>query len=454
FREVLLDNVNQLKNLKNRIEITEGGYFQYWNSDASLIIEQEPSFKFIEWIDSTMVIRRVEPYEGNEEAVGLDISKLDYRNSDWNKAKADSIFNLTHWMELVQGDRAFLVDAPVYIEGTFMGTITAGLDFTDRFNEIMQGLDEYHVELRDEKGTLFYSFGDEDTVSYSELRSTHEIAIGDAATTRWEARITPNSLFAETNSISVDYVILALALTLCLLLAMSTNFMLKASTAEKTARNANSQLAESLHEKEILLAEIHHRVKNNLAIIIGLIELHKSEVTENELSFILNETQNRIYSISGVHELLYETENFSDISFNEYIEKLVHRVQQTYGSDERKITISRDLHSFSVNINQAIPLGLLLNELITNSFKHAFRGMENGRIYIGLEESDDSIAIIYRDNGSDFDVSRFEKADSLGLVLIKTLMQQLSAGYSFMDNDGFGIRFEFPISNKGAHANI
>lgn len=455
FREVLLDNVNRLQNLEHRLEVTEGDYFEYWNSDAALIVEQKPSFKFVEWIDSSMVIQKVEPYEGNEEAVGLDISKLDYRNADWNKARTDSVFNLTHWLELVQGDYAFLVDAPVYIKGIFRGTITAGMDFTDRFDSIMQGLDEYHIELRDDKGTMFYTFGaTTDTASYTALRSNYEIIINDAADTRWTATIVPNHLFSAANSASLTYLSLGLAFTLCLLLSLSFYFMQKSSAAENASNRANKQLADSLNEKEVLLAEIHHRVKNNLAIIIGLIELHKSEVTYEEVEFLLNETQNRIYSISGVHELLYETENFANISFNEYIGKLVDRVQQTYGSGSRKVRIRKDLQGFNVNINQAIPLGLLLNELITNSFKHAFNGRDYGEIDINLEEIGNSVAITYRDNGSDFDVSRFKNADSLGLTLIKTLLDQLSASYSFLDNEGFGMRFEFPINDKGAHSNI
>ncbi|MDX1641584.1 MAG: hypothetical protein R3220_07790, partial [Balneolaceae bacterium] len=104
FNGTLKENVSRLENLKHRLEMTEGDYFEYWNRDAARIVETEESFKFVEWIDSTMTIQRVEPYKGNEEAVGLDISVLDYRNSDWYKARRDSVFNMTHWLELVQGD--------------------------------------------------------------------------------------------------------------------------------------------------------------------------------------------------------------------------------------------------------------------------------------------------------------------------------------------------------------
>lgn len=98
FRVILTENVDRLENLKHRLELTNGNYFQYWEQDAARIIESSNTLSFMEWIDSTMVIQRVQPYEGNEEAVGLDISQLEYRKSDWQRARRDSSFNMTHWL--------------------------------------------------------------------------------------------------------------------------------------------------------------------------------------------------------------------------------------------------------------------------------------------------------------------------------------------------------------------
>ena len=149
FHDVLMQNIYLLENLKRRLQFTNGEFFDHWSEDAKSIIEQEASFKFVEWIDSNMIIQRVEPFEDNEEALGLDISGIDYRRGDWNQARTDSTFNLTNWVELTQGNYAFLVDEPVYFGGKFQGSITAGMDFSASFNTIMQGLEEYHVRLAD-----------------------------------------------------------------------------------------------------------------------------------------------------------------------------------------------------------------------------------------------------------------------------------------------------------------
>lgn len=571
FKDAFLGNVTRLENLKRRLEVTDGDYFEYWNSDAALIIEQQPSFLFVEWIDSSMVIQMVEPIEGNEEAMGLDISGLSYRNADWNKARRDSVFNLTHWLELVQGDYAFLVDAPVYYRGEFRGTITAGMDFTQPFNEIMQGLDQYHITIKDEKGTTFYTIGtSEGTSSFEDMSITRSINVDDASKSTWTVTMVPNHIFAEANFMTKNALTLGLGLLLCLLLSISFFFMQKSSAAEKSYKTANQKLralidsspiaiyvlnfegevvdlwnnaaermlgwtAEevkdtflptvakdhirefgslldklkeegrltnievnrkrkdgtegqfrlnvgtidsseeqmlvlleditkekeyekklkmSLREKEVLLAEIHHRVKNNLAIIIGLIELHKEEVTEDKTSALLNETQNRIYSISGVHELLYQTDSFSEIGIDEYIDKLIERMQLTYQGDKHRVNIERNISSFHVNINQAIPLGLLFNELITNSFKHAFNGVENATISIEIIEKSDLLEVTYEDNGKGFEAEVFDQTSTLGITLIKTLMKQLSADYTLHDSSNFGITFRFKVKEKGAHSNI
>lgn len=571
FDVTLKENIGRLKNLKSRLEMTNGAYFEYWNRDAAQIVQTENTFKFVEWIDSTMTIQRVEPYEGNEEAVGLDISILDYRNSDWLKARSDSVFNMTHWLELVQGDYAFLVDEPVYINGRFYGTVTAGMDFTNQFYDIMQGLDEYHVKIADDRGVVFFTFGSSEGIDeFRNLSVSQTIEVGDANMSVWTVTMVPNHLFADINSISNNKLVLALVLILSGLVAASFFFSLKSAAAERTSKKANKQfrafidaapvgiyvidsegivvdfwntaaeemlgwkqeevqgnflphitheykedfkrimedikrnegvsnyevrrkrkdgterlfrlhvsnvigeeeqmmvlleditkekeyeqkLKKSLDEKSILLSEVHHRVKNNLAIIIGLIELQNEEVLDDETKSNLYETKNRIYSISGVHELLYQTDNFSEISFVQYINELVNRLQQTYDDSNNPVTIKKNITGLSVNINQAIPLGLLLNELITNSYKHAFNGADNPEISLILVEQDGFMEIQYEDNGNGFDVEIFDKASSLGVTIIKTSLSQLSADYEIFSNPGFSIRFRFPVQHKGAHSNL
>ncbi|WP_138432061.1 histidine kinase dimerization/phosphoacceptor domain -containing protein [Fodinibius saliphilus] len=572
FQDAISEDVDKLKNLKKRLEITNGSYFNYWNKDASLTIEQDSTFKFIEWINDSGIIKRVEPYIDNKEAIGLDITTLDYRYPDWSKARKDSLFNLTHWLELVQGDHAFLVDAPVYIQDQFHGTITAGIDPSPHFDKTLNTFDEYHVLIQDDRGNNFYSFGDSTgTAQLHEFRAIQKISFGDASNSVWIATITPNHLFKKANSTKSNTFSLILALVLCGLVSISFFFGLKSLAAENSLLKTNKRLRslidssplaicvinthgivtdfwnsaaenmfgwksenvvghllplidekeiedfkeliqnsikkggltnkeiikerkdgskgifmlnigmisggeemlvlleditevkqyqqkikKSLNEKEFLLTEIHHRVKNNLAIIVGLIDLQKDRISDEQIIPILNETQSRIHSISGVHELLYQADDFTEICLGEYVDKLLDKLQQTYQGTERPVLISKEIGSFGVNINQAVPLGLLINELITNSFKHAFSNTQIPKITLSIDQEDEVIKIHYQDNGEGLDQKVFEGKNSLGLNLVRTLIKQLGANYklSSSNNPGFGIHLEFSVSGKGPHSNI
>ena len=213
------------------------------------------------------------------------------------------------------------------------------------------------------------------------------------------------------------------------------------------------QLENSVHEKEVLLSEVHHRVKNNLAIIVGLIELQKEGLSDEDLKIILNQTQNRIFSISGVHELLYNTDSFTEISFEEYAIKLIDRIRGMFESRGKHISFKHEFNSTNLNINQAIPLGLLLNELITNSFKHAFDKGE-GTISISLREDKGEIKVIYKDDGKGFSDDIFESSTTMGVTLIKTLLDQLGADHKLETESGFSLTFTFKVKEKGSHSNI
>lgn len=571
FQNALLDNLNKLTNLKKRLEITDGNYFKYWNKDAAFIVNQNPSFHFVEWIDSTGIIKRVEPLSDNREAIGLDITKLDYRSSNWLKAKKDSVLNLTPWLELIQGDFAFLIDEPIFIRNEFRGTITAGIDPTLQFNNIMQGLEKYHVKIRDDKGTLFYSFGDSSGIQdLNHFKVYRQIQVTDVNNGEWSMTMVPNQLFMEDDALNGNMDGFVMAVILCCLISASFFFMLKSSAAEKSHKEANQKLRslidssplaifivntdgivtdfwndaaqemfgwkqhavlggtmpfvkdenreqfkklmrsciedgelkneevivtrkdgsegifllnvgminqdeqqmlvmveditelkqyerkleQSLEEKEVLLSEIHHRVKNNLAIVAGLISLQKESVNNEGISHLLNETQNRIFSIAGVHELLYKTETFSEICLSDYIDRLLKQLQDTYGS--QSVQFSKSFNEFNVSINQAVPFGLLLNELITNSYKHAFNHTKDPKISLDLKESDGTIEFTYKDNGKGLSENDFETMNSLGLTLIRTLLRQIEADYK-VDNsnhDGFNISFTSSHLKKGAQSNL
>jgi two-component sensor histidine kinase len=211
---------------------------------------------------------------------------------------------------------------------------------------------------------------------------------------------------------------------------------------------AEEQTRAALGEKEILLKEIHHRVKNNFAIISSLIKLQERG-SKNEKSIkLLEDIHNRIRIMSLIHENLYQSKNIKSIDFGDYIRIVSSELYQMYVSNPNKIVLKIDVESVQLTIEQAMPCGLALNEILTNSFKYAFpedRG-DIGEITISLHETKDNlIEMVVGDNGVGIPEGiDIEGADTLGLKLVTALTKQLGGEYALDRNSGtkFTITFQ------------
>jgi len=204
-------------------------------------------------------------------------------------------------------------------------------------------------------------------------------------------------------------------------------------------------IRKSLKEKETLLAEVHHRVKNNLAIISGLLEMQAFNTEDEQLLDKLSESQSRIHSIAMVHEQLYSSDSFSEIALDKYIDDLVKKIIDSMSDTQKEIRVNKNMESIHLKVSQAVPCGLLLNELITNSYKHAFTNRDKGQIDITLQRHDHTIALSVADNGRGLpDGFSMEEQSSLGMTLIETLIMQLDGDLEISSQDGarFEITFE------------
>ncbi|MEY3236082.1 MAG: hypothetical protein RI883_183 [Bacteroidota bacterium] len=197
------------------------------------------------------------------------------------------------------------------------------------------------------------------------------------------------------------------------------------------------QIKESLKEKEVLLKEIHHRVKNNLQVISSILNLQSSFVSDERTLEILEESRNRIHSMATIHENLYLTTNFSSIDFAGYLENLTTKLISSYHVKPVVITLRTELSKINLLLDQAIPCGLLVNELITNAIKYAFIERNEGEIFIGLKEKKDIIELRIEDNGIGLPPN-FEilKSNSLGLQLVSTLVEQLDGEINIINGKG------------------
>lgn len=190
----------------------------------------------------------------------------------------------------------------------------------------------------------------------------------------------------------------------------------------------DKKLNQNLIEKELLLKEIHHRVKNNMQIIIGLLQLQELYVNDEKINPIFNDINNRVKAMSLVHELLYQSDDLSFIDFNSYVVKLCKHISSSYKESASKIEFVFESQPHFLTIDTAIPLGLLVNELLTNALKYAFNGRENGKIELGVKEEKDKFVFYFSDNGIGLPQSiDFENATTLGLNLIHRLASQINA---------------------------
>jgi len=213
-----------------------------------------------------------------------------------------------------------------------------------------------------------------------------------------------------------------------------------------TKRYENEQqVKESLKEKHTLLQEIHHRVKNNLQVISSLLNLQLKDIESEKDRQLFMDSQNRIKSIALIHESLYHTGNLSKINFRDYTEKLISRLFTIFHTDHTRIKYNIDIPNIEFGLKKAIPCGLILDELITNSLKYAFPNNNEGKLSISLLSIENNQILLVKDNGIGFDSSNILKnKTTLGFELVTTLVKQLKGTYRLFDDNGFGIEITFP----------
>ena len=207
------------------------------------------------------------------------------------------------------------------------------------------------------------------------------------------------------------------------------------------------QLQKQNLEKEVLLKEIHHRVKNNLGIVSSLLELQSEQTVDQNVIDSIQATQNRVYSMSMIHQRLYQNKNMAAIDMNDYFLNLGRHVINSFGAENR-ITLVCDIEAMDLDIDTAIPLGLIVNELLTNALKYAFPNNNQGKIKICLKQNDNQIIELeVVDNGVGHQNYGKPKGTGFGTQLIELLIQQLDGKMEYKSVEGTSVFFEFKLDN-------
>lgn len=225
------------------------------------------------------------------------------------------------------------------------------------------------------------------------------------------------------------------------------NEALQAEIIERKHREA--QVRAALEEKEVLLKEIHHRVKNNMQVISSLLNLQARTVKNSQLSEAFQESQNRIRAMILIHEILYRSENLAEINLGLYLSELVENLFRVYRTEAGHVRLRMDTEPITVGTDQAIPCGLVVNEVISNSLKYAFPDKRSGEIAIGLRLLGNSnVELIIRDNGISIPAEiSFPNAQTLGLKLVFILVEEQLGGTVSLNRDN-GTQFVINFRKK------
>lgn len=225
--------------------------------------------------------------------------------------------------------------------------------------------------------------------------------------------------------------------------SMSQLLSLALETSKK--REYRLQLEKIISQKEVLISEIIHRVKNNMSVIMSLLNLQKNKTKDAHHAGLFEEIKDKVYSMSMIQEQLHTSNTIDRIDLGDYLQNLVSNLNNSYGLG-KAVIINLDLDDdIGLDVSKAIPCGLISNEILTNSFKYAFNSdQETRELSVSLHESNDSIQLYFKDNGPGFDLDAAQAG--MGLELIRDLSDQIDATIDVQIDGGVGIKLLFPIS--------
>lgn len=215
--------------------------------------------------------------------------------------------------------------------------------------------------------------------------------------------------------------------------------------AENNLKESLALINEKNAEKDVLLKEIHHRVKNNLQIVYSMLNMQSREIDDNsEALKIISEGKSRVMAMALIHKILYESDKLDKVSLDSYIKSLINNISQVYSS-KKDIQVVIETNNLHLDLDKAIPLGLILNELLTNSYKHAFVDKDSGFIKIVLEQSDNEMIFCYSDNGVGIQTNNLESFNTLGMRLVKRLSHQLNSEAVLKSQKGVEVSIRFSL---------
>ncbi|RXG24111.1 response regulator [Leeuwenhoekiella marinoflava] len=482
FKRTVRDNVQAIHNLAERIEETDGEFYSYWKQDAQRLLIQNESLTFVELISEEGIIKDIYPRIKNGPAIGLDITKLDYRYSDWKTKSELGLTNITNWLQLSQGGNSFLIDVPIYFEDTFDGTVTGGMNFNSEFDRLSYYLEDFAIKIEDETGTPFYNYNNFDSAQTdSEYIFDTALVMDSDIQESWHFQLTfanPN-IFRDSLKVANLALGVGLLLSFCIGLLQFFNSNLRIATHEALETNKKLQLVNTELEQQTekaklastakseFLSNMSHEIRTPLNAIVGITDLMGSGnddfKEEDYLELLKKSSKTLLDLINDILRLDKIESGFVEIAQIEFspacvLESLVSFHNQII---ERK---GLDL-SLSVNsLKNKTVLGdrAKFEQIITNILSNAIKFTTSGSIFVMYEEKEVNeqihLKISIRDTGIGIPkekinqiFDRFIQLDTgtrkkhsgggLGLFIAQYLAQLLNGNIEVTSEEGKGSEF-------------
>ncbi|WP_417558873.1 ATP-binding protein [Mesoflavibacter zeaxanthinifaciens] len=405
FKNIFKADVARLENLKNRIEFTNGLYLDYWEKDATMLLEQNQSFKFLEWIDSAMVIRKINPLKGNQKAINLDISKIEYRRDEWIQHSKDSSVNITPWAKLTQGGNAFLVDVPVYFQNKFQGTITSGMNFKDNFDKLAKNLNNHlSIQLFDHNNTLFYELN-KDSKTTNDIIFLDSILVDKLDNQKWKLQVTANKNLFTANGRYITNITLIIGLVLSFLISLLIYFYQRARAERKLVLKSNKELLQTNKQLNIerkkaekaslakteFLSNMSHEIRTPLHAILGFIDLLKDsnlKKSDKEYLNLMSKSSSNLLNIVNdildIDKIESGKLELTQVKFNPY-QKIIELIEVN-----QFLFIQKDLYLKGQykNIQNKLVLGdeSKFIQVVNNILKNGLKFTNNGGVTLTYNE--------------------------------------------------------------------
>jgi len=401
----------------------------------------------------------MEPHTGNETALGFDLTSLPSRREVMDRARDSALPAASGRLTLVQergGQFGILVLVPVYdrqlphstiaqrrsaLRGYVLGVYRIG----DLVRAALFAEESAHIDVTVTDDTAPPS----ERLLYERRARGTSLPWGRVVTTavgdhQWSIRFTPSADYAIVHRNWQAWTVLTVGLLFASVLEMMVLLMTeRAAAIQRVVEQRTTQLRDALREKETLLQEIHHRVKNNLQVISSLINMQMRKLEPGSSRHALQECQSRVQAIALIHEKLYQSRDYSRVPFSQYAKGLAGDVFHAAGVSPGAVKLEVEVGEVALAVDKAIPCGLILNELITNALKHAFPQQRLGTVRVELEETAAGrVRLAVKDDGVGLPVDLdIRHSDTLGMQLICTLAEQLAARLEVSRTSG-GTSFE------------